>query len=115
MVYVIYHEKISQCPIYKNFPSAFRFAVCGDVCQMYTRIWWLHRNLLIFVPRCIPRICQVFGSQYSQVKPEGPLHMPGVYQSVVSLGKSVILLVYEVFLLKETSIYIYCNFFKFIH
>ncbi len=83
VVYVIYHTNISQCPIYKNFPSASEWAIYGDVCQMYTRILRLHRNSLIFVPRCMPHICQVFGSRFSQVKLEGPLHIPGIYQNVV--------------------------------
>ena len=75
-----------------NVPSAkishlhLEWAVCGDVCQMYTRIWRSRRNSLIFVPRCLPHICQVFGSQYSQVKSEGPLHIPCIYKKFCWFG-----------------------------
>ena len=86
VVYVIYHTNISQCPICKIPYLHLERAGCGDVCQMYTRIWQQRRNLLIFVPRHMPHTCQVFGSQYSQVKLEGPLHILGIYQSVVGLG-----------------------------
>ena len=72
-----------------NVPSAkiphlhLHWAIRGDVCQMYARIQRLRRNRLIFVPRRMPRICQFFGSRYSQVKLEGPLHIPCIYQSVL--------------------------------
>ena len=65
----------------------------------------------------MPNTCQVFGSQYSQVKLEGPLHIPGVYQSFIGLGfsgilpvyvvVSGILLVYEVIIKIGTSLFIY--------
>ena len=83
VVYVIYHTNISQYPIYKILHPHLEWAIYGDICQMYTRIWQLHRNLLIFVPIRKPNTCQVFGSQYSQVKLEGPLHIPGIYQNVL--------------------------------
>ncbi len=70
--------------------------VCGNICQLYTRNWTLLRNFLIFVPRHMTNTCQVFGSQYSQVKLEGPLHIPGIYQSVVGLGFAGIRPVYVV-------------------
>ena len=53
--------------------------------------------MLIFVPRRMPHICQVFGSRYSQVKLEGPLHIPGIYQNVVGLEFAGIRLVDEVY------------------
>ncbi len=109
VVYVIYHENISQCPTEKIPHLQLCWAVCGDVCQMYSRICWLTRNSLILHQEVYPPICQVFGSQYSQVKSEGPLHILGRYQSVIGLGKSGILLVYEVFLWKGTSTFIYGN------
>ena len=40
--------------------------------------------------------CQVFGSRYSQVKLEQPLHILGVYQSVIGLGFAGIRPVYVV-------------------
>ena len=93
------------------------WAVHGVVCQTYARILWLRRNLWNFVPRCMPQICEVFGSQYSYVKLEGPLHIPGIYQSVLGLGSAGIRLVYvvvsgilllcEVFFKIGTSILIY--------
>ena len=96
VVYVIYQANISQCPICKIPHLHLHWAICGNVCQMYTRIWWLCRNQLIFVPRCMPLICKVFGSQYCQVKLEGPLHIPGVYQNIIGLGFAGICPVYVV-------------------
>ena len=100
LVYLWYMSYTTQTSV--NVPSTkiphlhLEWAVCGDVCQMYTRIWWLHRNLLIFVPKCMPHTCQVFGSQYSQVKLEGPLYIPCLHQSVLGFGFASIHLVYVV-------------------
>ena len=80
-VYLWYMSYTIQTSV--NVPSTkiphleLEWAVYGDVCQMYIRNWQLHRNLLIFVPICMPNTCQVFGSRYSQVKLEGPF----VYQA----------------------------------
>ncbi len=90
LVYLWYMSYTTQTSV--NVPSTkishlhLEWAICGDVCQMYTRIWNFCRNLLIFVPRHTPHICQVFGSRYRQVKLEGPLHIPGIHQNVVGLG-----------------------------
>ncbi len=70
----------------------------------------------------MPHTCQVFGSQYSQVKLEGPLNIPGIYQSVIGLGfagiglvyvvVSGILLLYEVFFKIGTRLFIYQSHFN---
>ena len=83
------------------------WAVSGDVCQMYTSIWRLCRNLLIFVPRHMPHISQVFGSQHSQVKLDGPLHIQEIYQSVIGLGYAGIRLVYHVSILCWSILLVY--------
>ena len=63
----------------------------------------VHQDLAVtqeFIDFCTkmyaPHICQIFDSQYIQVKLEGPLHLPGIYQSVVGLQFARILLVYVV-------------------
>ncbi len=53
----------------------------------------------------MPNTSQAFGSGYSQVKLEGPFCIPGIYQSVIGLEKSGILLVYEVFFKIGTNIF----------
>ena len=99
-VYLWYMSYTIQTSV--NVPSTkiphlhLEWAIYGDVCQMYTRNWQLHRNLLIFVPRRMPNTCQVFGSRCSQVKLEGPLHIPGIYHSFVCLVFAGIHLVYVV-------------------
>ena len=111
LVYLWYMLCTTQSSV--NVPSAkiphlhLEGVVCGDVCQMYTRIWRLRRNLLIFIPRHMPHTSQVFGSQYSQVKLEGPLHIPGIYQSVIGLGYAGIRLVYYVGILCWSILLVY--------
>ena len=96
VVYAIYHTYTSSCHICKKYPCVMTWAIRGDVCQEYTIFFWSCRNLWNFILRHMPGYHQVFGSRYSQDKSEGPLHIPGIYQSVISSGFAGILLVYEV-------------------